>query len=359
MTPAPGSLALICPAKLNLSLAVGPPQPTPRGTLHPIGSWMATLAFHDQLILSHPEPPPPGRVPASPQPGHAAPQRGRLQLQRQLADDAPQTFSIDWPLDQDLAVQAHRLIEQTVGRPLPTHARLIKRIPPGAGLGGGSANAAAMIAGLNRLHQLDLSPPQQQDLARRLGSDVVFALATLSHPAGVADQFDAEDAGSDRSPPTTPTSITSAWVEGFGDRLRPLTPSPRRHLALILPPFTCPTAAVYHAFDQLRPDQATADAEDRSDLSFDQKLADLRDAALRGDLRDSAFPNDLEPAAVAVQPRLASLLHQLRVDLNLPAQLTGSGAACFVLCRDAQHAGETARRVGKHTPAAALATQLR
>jgi 4-diphosphocytidyl-2-C-methyl-D-erythritol kinase len=78
------------------------------------------------------------------------------------------------PVDEsNLVLKALRAVEKAAGKPLPTRLLLTKRIPPGAGLGGGSSDAAAALRGLARLHglALDLAP-----IAAELGSDVTFFL---------------------------------------------------------------------------------------------------------------------------------------------------------------------------------------
>src|SRR5690606_37624862 len=140
---------------------------------------------------------------------------------------------IDWPLTADLAYRAHRAVEQATGRTLPVAVTLRKRIPAGAGLGGGSADAAGMIVALDRLFDLDLSPPTRQQLAAALGSDVVFALEALHGQA-------------------------SCLVAGVGDTLTPLPQEKPLHVALALPNFGCATGPVYRAFDALPADRRAA-----------------------------------------------------------------------------------------------------
>ena len=75
---------------------------------------------------------------------------------------------------ENAVLQAHRALEKVVGRALPAHFRLHKRIPPGSGMGGASSDAAAALRGLKSLHRLevDLRP-----VAMRTGADVAFFLS--------------------------------------------------------------------------------------------------------------------------------------------------------------------------------------
>ena len=147
---------------------------------------------------------------------------------------------------------------RAVGR--TAHVTLHKRIPPGGGLGGGSADAAAVLrwAGCTDL-----------DVAASLGADVPFCLVG-----------------------------GRARVTGIGEVLEPL-PDVDRVFTLLTPPFGVSTPAVYRAWDSLGGPTA-------------------------------AGPNDLEPAALAVEPRLAAWRDRLAEDTGAVPVLAGSGSTWFV-----------------------------
>ena len=132
----PWALALPAHAKLNLDLAV---LGLRQDGYHEVRTRYQAISLHDLLLI-----------------GTAA------------------KTSLDGGLPDDLVLRAQRALEQAVGRPLPARFRLIKRIPAGAGLAGGSADAAAALRGLTALHELDceLAP-----VAAELGADVPFLLA--------------------------------------------------------------------------------------------------------------------------------------------------------------------------------------
>ena len=122
-------------AKVNLSLMVE--RPLENG-MHPIESKMARIALFDTLEVTRLE-------------DHAPSRYAVL-----WAEDAPKQSEIDWAITDDLAVQAHRLLEKAVGHPLPIQLKLEKRIPVGGGLGGGSADAAAMLLAVSQLFKVDI-----------------------------------------------------------------------------------------------------------------------------------------------------------------------------------------------------------
>jgi len=140
------------------------------------------------------------------------------------------------------------------------HVRLDKSIPPGAGLGGGSSDAAAVLrwAGVDDV-----------TVAARLGSDVPFCLRG-----------------------------GRARVGGIGEVLEPL-PFEARTYTLVLPPFGCSTVAVYRRWDELGGPSGPG-------------------------------ANDLEPAALAVEPRLAEWRDRLGDATGLTPCLAGSGSTWFV-----------------------------
>lgn len=121
----------------------------------------------------------------------------------------------DVPADQDLVVRAARSLQQHSGCKLGADIRVTKRIPAGAGLGGGSSDAATTLAVLNRLWALNLPPAELATLGLQLGADVPIFLH--GH---------------------------AAWAEGVGERLIDVEP-PEQWYLLITPPVHVSTAAVF------------------------------------------------------------------------------------------------------------------
>lgn len=261
-------------AKINLALAVGPPR---EDGMHPIASWMVPVNLTDDLEVTRLE-------------------ADRLSRYAILwHDDAPQSSPIDWSITKDLAVRAHLMLEEEVGERLPVQMKLEKRIPVGGGLGGGSADAAAMLLAVRDLYGLELTDPDLVRLATGLGSDVAFCLG-----------------------------VGAAVVEGLGDRIE-RTPAPEGDVVLIAPDFGCPTGSVYRAFD----------GEPAGPL----RAQEVREMALRGFVESGALFNDLAPAAERVTPALAEIRREVEAVAEAPVHMTGSGSTLFVWCEGgADHA---------------------
>jgi len=293
------TINLTCPAKLNLALSVGAPDGG-FGGLHPIASWMVALAFADRLKLTR---------------TNVQPSRFSIAFEQD-----PTAARVDWPLDQDLAYRAHALLTEHVGAPLPIDLALKKRIPAGAGLGGGSSNAAGVLVGLNRLFELGLDEPALRTIGTRLGSDVPFLIgALLGRPAAV--------------------------VTGAGDRIESVPMGLTLHIVLIFPPFGCSTSQVYRGFDELAgPDQRV-------------NLSPVRALAASRPVNPDALFNDLAAAAGRVEPKLAALHRELTTKMARPVQVSGSGSTLFLLAPDAPAGRELARQVTAWTGLPAVATR--
>lgn len=256
-------------AKVNLALAVGPPEPSdgPRAGWHPIRTWMHAIDLHDDVRVEHAE---------------------TTSYTIAWDDGSP----VDWPAGRDLAVRAHQAVETHLGRPLPVRLSVTKRIPAGGGLGGGSADAGATILAIDTFFGLGLNPGVRTRLAFSLGSDVGFFAET--------------------QPPKP------AIVSGFGERADRLDPHPAP-ITLVCPPFGCATPAVYAAFDADQP---------RS--TWPERAARI-DALASGPPAPEQLFNDLAEPADRVEPRLGELRRRLASALGVPVHVSGSGSTLFVL----------------------------
>ena len=171
--------------------------------------------------------------------------------------------------------------------------RLEKRIPAGAGLGGGSSDAAATLLALERLWGLRLEPEARSRLALEIGSDVPFFLLG-----------------------------GTARGEGRGEILTPLPPPPPAYWALILPAFSVSTAQAY--------------AEVSRSLTIPSNHLTMLEVALaqaNPDLLVRNFVNDLEAGVFRIEPELAALKREV-ASVGVAVGLSGSGSALFAMARN-------------------------
>lgn len=202
----------------------------------------------------------------------------------------------------NLVLRAARLLAEEAGLAGAGAAlRLEKRLPVASGIGGGSADAAAALRGLNRLWGLGMEPGRLEALALRLGADVPVCL---------------------RSCP--------ALMQGVGEVLLPAPPLPAFGLVLANPRVSLPTPRIFAARSGPFSPPAALPREGWSDA-----------AALAATLRN--LRNDLEPPAIALCPPIATVLAALSALPGvLLARMSGSGATCFAVFADAPSAERAA-----------------
>ena len=226
---APATVTLTAPAKLTVSLRIVGVRDD---GYHLVDAEMVTLDLADTVEIG---------------PGDG--------LEVRFAEPASARAGLDVGDHEDnLVTKALRLVDRRA------HIRLTKRIPAGAGLGGGSADAAAV------LRWAGMHDPVR---AAGLGADVAFCLVG-----------------------------GRAHVRGIGEQVDVLEPV-ERTFTLLIPPFGCSTVEVYRAWDRL--------------------------GGPSGE-----YGNDLEPAALTVEPRLASWRDRLHDATGIRPRLAGSGSTWFV-----------------------------
>jgi 4-diphosphocytidyl-2-C-methyl-D-erythritol kinase len=287
----------LAPAKLNLTLAVLGSRPDGFHALHSV---MVPLGLADVLSL--------------------APAAG--------SEDSLHVSGADaGPIGDNLVLraiaEARGSARQSFGSGTetpPLSARLEKRIPVAAGLGGGSSDAAAALEGALDAWGVTLPEPERRAAAARIGSDVPFFLAG-----------------------------GPALVEGRGElvtALKGVVGDPPG-VVLVTPAIAGPTAAIFAAFDAGGP---AAPADPRSTRASSEHLAvELRaglravDLVARAGVLASA--NDLAPAAFVVIPGLLALRRGLSRLLGRPIGLSGSGPTLWALYPSMEAATEAAGAV--------------
>lgn len=216
--------------------------------------------------------------------------------------------------EKNLAWKAAKVYCDAMGKdPEGLEIRIVKRIPAGAGLGGGSADAAAALLGLNLMWNLGLTEPELYQAAQACGADVPFLLR-----GGLAR------------------------VRGIGERIEPLPCAKSYPVVIVQPCKGLSTPQVFGAFDALdspprNPDpQAVAAALEAGDV---HALA-------------ASMGNVLEAAAVPQRPEIAVCAQMLEHYGALCAQMTGSGSAVVALFADrhvAEHASMLCSRIWPRT----------
>ncbi len=184
---------------------------------------------------------------------------------------------------------------------------LRKRIPAGAGLGGGSSDAAAVLRCMNAVWGHLLAPAVLLELGASLGSDVAFFLGGSAVARG----------------------------RGRGERLEPMPPLPEAHLVLVLPPAHVATGPAYGALARHRMAHGSGGGAVPPDATPSWRA--LAEWAV----------NDFELVVPPAHPPVAASLAALRAAGARPALLSGSGGACFGVFEDGGRASEAAARISE------------
>jgi 4-diphosphocytidyl-2-C-methyl-D-erythritol kinase len=216
------------------------------------------------------------------------------------------------PIDENLAHRAAvAFFEQTRVTPA-ARIRLVKRIPAGAGLGGGSSNAAATLAALNALHGYPLGAPTLREIGFSIGSDVPFFVAGVP--------------------------LALAW--GRGERLLSIPPPPETPVLLVVPPEPVATRDAYEALDarrRTRLEHAPSRVLALDDLRTFESIA-------------AAAVNDFEDIVFDRHPDLRRIKQLLAASGALHALLTGTGSALFGLFPTSAALDQASERVRAEFP---------
>jgi 4-diphosphocytidyl-2-C-methyl-D-erythritol kinase len=193
------------------------------------------------------------------------------------------------PEASDLVVRAARLLQTRTGSSFGVDIEIDKVLPMGAGLGGGSSDAATTLLALNRLWGVDLPRQDLQDLALQLGADVPFFV--FGH---------------------------NAFAEGVGETLQAVD-LPKRFFLVVTPAVHVPTVAIF---------SEEALTRDSKVLTMTDFLAQHSSDA---DWPDSFGRNDMQAVVVEKYAEVAQVLEWFS-HLS-PARMTGSGASVFAAFR--------------------------
>lgn len=258
------SLTVSARAKVNLYLAVGPL----RGDgYHDVTTVMQSISLADEIVLAPAE-------------------------ELALACDPDPCESVS----RNLAFRAAVALAESAGRAPDVSIAVGKHIPTGAGLGGGSADAAGVLVGLCELWSLDPHAEEVRRIAASLGADVPFMLTG-----------------------------GAALLDDRGDRLVRRLPAPRLDVVLVNPGVPVSTAEAYAAFDRL----PAASRPDPDALAAALGSAEPRAVA-------AALFNNMTPASAGLVPGISDALAFLDDSEGvLGSIMAGSGSTVFGICSDA------------------------
>jgi 4-diphosphocytidyl-2-C-methyl-D-erythritol kinase len=264
-------------AKINLALAVLGKRPD---GYHNIQTVFQTISLHDELEF------------------HLS---DRLELECENLPGVPREENLIW--------KAAKILSAAMPAKRGAAIILKKKIPSGAGLGGGSGNAAATLLGLCRLWQIGHSEINLESLAAELGSDVPFFL-----------------------------SGGTSMGSGRGEKIDPLPDPPTQHLAVIFPGVQVPTAGAYRSLN----------------LGLTSATEDNRIYRFCGQLKsDQSFLagifNDFEASILPAYPPILQAKDFLRQQGAAATLLSGSGSAVFGFFNDEESALAASRAMTRET----------
>jgi 4-diphosphocytidyl-2-C-methyl-D-erythritol kinase len=218
--------------------------------------------------------------------------------------------NFDFPPEENIIGKAIELFRKETGTGEGIIVEVEKRIPSGAGMGGGSSDAAAVLRCLQALFDSSLSADRLLAIGRALGSDVPFFL-----------------------------SQAASFVEGTGEILRPIAARDDFAIVAVTPEEGLKTAEAYRMLDAV--------ARTRARVGFSFQSAS---ETYRRPVRDWSFFNDFDEVIFGRFPRIRRLADELSEAGALHPRLTGSGSTVIGVFPDRDSAESCARGLTRVTP---------
>ena len=268
----PNSVTVKVPAKVNLQLAVGPREPD---GFHNLVTVFQAISIYDEVTIRKSEP------------GSG--------ISISIVGDHILGVPAD---DTNLAVKAAQLLAQRHEFKIDVHIEVNKAIPVAGGMAGGSADAAAVIVGINDLYDLEMTRDEMLKFGVELGSDVPFMI-----------------------------NGGTAIGQGRGDQLTAALSRGTYHWVLALSSVGLSTPAVYQECDRLRAGLDIAAPQISDSLMQSLLAADPKSVGL-------ALNNDLQSAACSLRPALTLVLDVGEEYGALGAIVSGSGPTVAFLVAD-------------------------
>lgn len=286
-------MELLAPAKINWFLHVGEKRPD---GYHDILSLMQFIDLFDEI---------------------------ELEPHKEIIVES----DLNIPATENIAYKAAIRLKQQTGYKDGVRIRIKKNIPPGAGLGGGSSDAASTLMGLNKLWGLGLSTEELIQIGALIGSDIPFFL-----------------------------NGPSAIVKGRGDIIEKIEIKDTHILLLIKPEFSISSAWAYNELDRIRrkKNRGTVEQGSGSFEVFTSTVTFATNSVQKTFLRSSfyneplLFRNDLEGPVFKNFPLLRKIKNNLFQKGALYSAMTGSGSVIFGVFKSEQEALEAKDKFKKH-----------
>ncbi|MBM4145391.1 MAG: 4-(cytidine 5'-diphospho)-2-C-methyl-D-erythritol kinase [Nitrospira sp.] len=266
-------LYLRAPAKINWFLKIVGKRDD---GFHNIISLMQSVNLYDSLVIEH-------------------------------ADSVDIATDPDIPLHDNIVYKTVNILKKHTHCTKGARIQLKKKIPVGAGLGGGSSDAAYALSGLNTLWGLQLSQEELNAIGAEIGSDVPFFL-----------------------------NGTSALVEGRGEKVTPLKIQSSVMLLLVKPPVSVSTAWAYTSFDKFDTDKLT---KKPFDIKLFCQALNRKDFASLGKMLD----NDLEEVVAERYPVIRQIRQKLTGTGAAISGMSGSGSTVFGVFENKDKAAAAAK----------------
>ena len=215
--------------------------------------------------------------------------------------------------EQDLCVKAAKLLQAHTHCSLGADIGLIKNIPMGGGLGGGSSDDATVLIALNHLWSLGLSKTSLMELGLKLGADVPFFIFG-----------------------------ENGWVEGIGEKIQPIQ-LPASHFVIVTPKVHVSTAEIFSAEELTRNTFPTTIAAFSEMLNLKQIGKEKQ--SLVFEYENVSFHNDLEAVVCQKYPAVNACLNWLNQFTQ--ARMSGSGASVFVAVESSTEANDIVKALPK------------
>lgn len=272
-------ITLKAPAKLNLTLDVKSRRPD---GYHNIESIMHQIDLSDRVVLKE------------------IPEGIRVESTNPLLPGG----------SGNLAYRAAEMFLGKYGIKKGVSIYLAKNIPLGAGLAGGSTDAAAVLKGLSQIFGLDVEPGELMGLGAKIGSDVPFCMLG-----------------------------GTAIAEGRGEILTPVRNLAKLHFILVNPGFSVSTARIYELLDNEK-------ITDRPDMEKVVRALEVNDAAAVG----AGLGNVMELATFKLFPELKEIKSDLLGGRAAGALMSGSGPTVFAVYENLEQAGEEYDKIKRKYP---------